>query len=448
VIVGSKAFTESVILGEIAARLTGATHTREMGGTRVLWEALLNGQIDAYPEYTGTLAEELLHGAPLPAGIAATASLGFDDTYAIGLRADRAAALGVRTLSDLATHEDLRLGLSNEFLSRADGWPALRDAYALSPASVRGLDHTLALQALRDGAIDATDLYSTDAEISAYDLVALEDDRHHFPSYQAIFLYRTDLPADAVAALHSLEGRIDVTAMVRMNEAVKVRKVPEAQVAAEFLGTTAAPREDPWAALARDTRDHCALVAVSLTAAILVGIPLGILAARRPRLGRWLLGGTGVLQTIPSLALLVLLVPLLGIGGPPAVAALFLYSLLPIVRNTATGLGTLPAPLLESADALGLSSGARLRLVELPLAAPAILAGIQTAAVINVGTATIGALVGAGGYGQPILTGVRLDDVGLILRGAVPAALLALIVQGLFEALGRRWFGARFARTA
>jgi osmoprotectant transport system permease protein len=174
---------------------------------------------------------------------------------------------------------------------------------------------------------------------------------------------------------------------------------------------------------------------VSLLAAIVVAVPLGIAAARRRRLGSAILGAAGIVQTIPSLALLVLLIPLLGIGTLPAIAALFVYSVLPIVRNTATGLQGIPVALLESADVLGLSSWARLVRIELPLALPSIMAGIQTSAIINVGTATLGALIGAGGLGQPILTGIRLDDRSLILEGAVPAALLALAVQALFAGL-------------
>ena len=128
----------------------------------------------------------------------------------------------------------------------------------------------------------------------------------------------------------------------------------------------------------------------------------------------------------------------LGIGATPAIVALFLYSLLPIVRNTHAGLAGIPAPLRESAAALGLPLSRPLRLVELPLAAGSILAGIKTAAVINIGTATLGALIGAGGYGEPILTGIRLDNFSLILEGAVPAALLALLVQAGFELVERR----------
>lgn len=192
------------------------------------------------------------------------------------------------------------------------------------------------------------------------------------------------------------------------------------------------------AELARYTAQQLALTGASLAAAVLIGLPLGILCARRPALARLVLGAAGVVQTIPSLALLVFMIPLLGIGFAPAALALFLYSLLPIIRSTCAGLLGIAPPLLESAAALGLPARARLRLVELPLAARSILAGIKTAAVINIGTATLGALIGAGGYGQPILTGIRLNDVGLILEGAIPAALLALAVQGMFDALERR----------
>src|SRR5690606_5381782 len=144
---------------------------------------------------------------------------------------------------------------------------------------------------------------------------------------------------------------------------------------------------------------------------------------------------TGLLQTLPSLAVFVFMIPLFGIGAAPAIAALFLYSLLPIVRNTHAGLTAIPIELRETAAAIGLPPATRLWRVELPLALRPILAGIKTAAVINVGTATLGALIGAGGYGQPILTGIRLDDLGLIFEGAIPAAILALLVQGLFEAV-------------
>jgi osmoprotectant transport system permease protein len=332
-------------------------------------------------------------------------------------------------------------------MNRVDGWPGLQRHYALPQADVRGLDHDLAYRGLEGGSLDVIDLYATDAEIRYYGIRPLADDGKFFPAYRAVYLYRTDLEArhpGAAAALEALAGAIGRGDMTAMNAAVKIDGRGETAVAAEFLAarlgleTDAAPRRGVMQRLLRNTRDHLVLVGVSLGAAICVAIPLGIAAARRPALGRMILSVAGILQTVPSLALLVFMIPLLGIGGPPAVAALFLYSLLPIIRNTHSGLHDIPAPLLESAVALGLSPGARLRLIELPLAARSILAGIKTSAVINVGTATLGALVGAGGYGQPILTGIRLDDMGLIFEGAVPAAVLALLVQGTFDLVERR----------
>ncbi|MCH8196588.1 MAG: ABC transporter permease subunit, partial [Proteobacteria bacterium] len=285
------------------------------------------------------------------------------------------------------------------------------------------------------------DLYATDAEIAYYGLKVLTDDLRHFPAYDAVYLYRADLAArapGAAAALLRLEGRIGQAAMTAMNAEVKLKGVAETKVAARFLAKTlglsvTAPVEGFFARLWRRTVEHLSLVAISLSAAILLSIPLGVIAASRRKLGQVILAVVGIIQTIPSLALLVFMIPLLGIGGPPAIVALFLYSLLPIVRSTYTGLHDIPLPIRISAQALGLTPAARLRLVELPMASRAILSGIKTSAVINIGTATLGALIGAGGYGQPILTGIRLDDVNLILEGAVPAAVLALIVQGMFE---------------
>jgi osmoprotectant transport system permease protein len=235
-----------------------------------------------------------------------------------------------------------------------------------------------------------------------------------------------------------------------LNGLVKLDGASEQEAAARLLAERfdldlEVERTGFWQRLLKRTLEHLGLVSVSLTAAILVAVPLGIVAARRPRLGQLLLGATGVLQTVPSLALFVFLIPLLGIGWLPSVAALFIYSLLPIVRNTHAGLTDIPRPIRESADVIGLTPNARLRLVELPLAARSILAGIKTSAVLNVGTATLAALIGAGGYGQPILTGIRLDDTGLIMQGAVPAALLALAFQALFE-LGERWVVPRGLR--
>ncbi len=468
--VGSKTFTESVILGEIAAALVQAhgesvVHRRALGGTQILFSALATGEIDVYAEYTGTLTQEILRGtaeeglrdALAARGIRMSERLGFDDSYALGMKAERAAALGVARISDLASHPELRFAFSNEFMDRADGWPGLRARYQLPQRSVRGVDHEIAYRGLDAGDADVVDLYSTDPEIAERGLRLLEDDRHQFPAYAAVWLYRAALEQSApaaVALLATAAGRISASAMIAMNLRAKRDRVAEETIASEFVarefagGAAATPapggaapaagvaprRPDGWLrALGRRTVEHLFLVSLSLLLAIVVAVPLGIAAARRPALGRVILAVTGILQTVPSLALLVFMIPLLGIGSAPAIVALFVYSLLPIVRNTHGGLRAVPAPLREVAIALGLRPGAALRLIELPLASPSIIAGIKTSAVINVGTATLGALIGAGGYGQPILTGIRLDDIGLILEGAIPAALLALGVERLFD---------------
>jgi osmoprotectant transport system permease protein len=459
-IVGSKNFTESVVLAEIVTALLKAhgikaVHRSDMGGTQVLWQALRRGEIDIYPEYTGTLIGELLAresdvngAADLPAalarrGIVGGPRFGFNNTYALGMQEARAAALGIERISDLGRHGDLIFGFSSEFMARDDGWPGLQRQYGLRQQA-RGIEHELAYRGLVQGDLDVVDFYTTDAQLRMHKLRVLSDDRGYFPEYQALLLYRQDAatrwPA-LTSILDDLEATISAAEMAAMNAAVQMDGEAESKVAGDFLARkldiNSDARQKRKFTVLRLTGEHLYLVAISLGMAISIALPLGVSAARRPRWGQLILAIVGLFQTIPSLALLVLMIPLLGIGAVPAIAALFLYSLLPIVRNTHSGLTNIPLALLDSADALGLPASARLRKIELPLALPSILAGIKTAAIINIGTATLGALIGAGGYGQPILTGIRLNDLSLILTGAIPAALLALFAQGLFELLER-----------
>jgi osmoprotectant transport system permease protein len=457
---GSKSFPESLVLGELAVELARSQgvelaydRTRGMGGTEVLWRALVNGDIVVYPEYTGTITQQIFAGRHLESdddiraalaehGVRMGGSLGFNDTYALGMKEETAERLGVHTISDLRGHPELRFGFSNEYMKREkDGWDSLRRHYGLPQTDVRGMEHSLAYEALARGQIDLMELYSTDAEVRSERLRVLRDDRHFFPAYRAVLLYRADFAdrhPEVVEAWRRLEGMIDESRMIDMNARVKLDKESPSRVAGDFLrerlGVSAASEERGLLSrLGHTTWQHLSLVSVSLAAAVLIAVPLGVWSARRPRLGQLVLGATGVLQTIPSLALLVFLLPVFQMGAGSAIVALFLYSLLPIVRNTYAGLHDIPLQVRESAEALGLPAGARLRLVELPLASRSIVAGVKTSAVINVGTATLGGLIGAGGYGQPIFTGIPLNDMGMVLEGAVPAALMALAVQGLFE---------------
>ncbi len=472
--VGSKSFTESVILGDLLAHLarqSGADieHLSELGGTQVLWKALVKGDIDAYVDYTGTIQELLsklvdpgvevrtesdMRTAMDKLGITMTDRIGFNNTYALGMREDVAEKLGIANISDLREHPNLKFGISDEFMERNDCWRQLPAKYRLPHKEVRTMDHNLAYRGLEHNSIQVTDLYTTDAEIEFYKLRVLEDDKGFFPTYYSVVLMRKDLAERApkvAAAYLQLVNAIDSKTMTGMTAKVRLDRQLETNVAAAFLNEKMnlsipfqgiGPMEE-WKRFARrfvkTTLEHLFLVAVSLTLAIATAIPLGILSARNEAFGQTILGVVGVIQTLPSMAILVFMIPVFGLGAYPAIAALFFYSLLPIVRNTYAGLTQIPKATIESADVLGLGTRARLRLVELPLALPSILSGIKTAAVINVGTATIGAFIGAGGYGAPILTGIRLSSIPLILQGAVPAALLALVVQYGFSIVERRF---------
>jgi osmoprotectant transport system substrate-binding protein/osmoprotectant transport system permease protein len=458
IVIGSKKFTESYVLGEIAKRALNdagipAEHRQGMGGTIILWEALRGGQIDVYPEYTGTTAQEILksdHALSLDqvreslakTGVGMTEPLGFNNTYALVMRRSEAQRLGVRTISDLRKYPELRFGLTHEFLERQDGWRPLRERYALPQQNVIGIDHALGYSALANGSIDVKDAYSTDAKIEQNDLIVLRDDLQFFPKYEAVFLFRSSMQPDAIAVLHRLQGTLDEKRMIRLNaEAERTKNYTRAANLYFEPGTTPAKAlgESFPHKLARWTLRHLELAGFSLLLSVLVGIPLGIVASRGGAIGHAILAFAGAVQTIPSLALLALLVPLpfFGISVRTAIAALFLYGLLPIVRNTASGLQDIPRALRESAVALGLSPIARLWQIYLPLASRSILSGIKTSAVINIGTATLAALIGAGGLGEPILSGLNLNDHVTILEGAIPAAVLALLVQWFFDLLDR-----------
>ena len=482
-VVGSKRFTESYILGEILRRTAESAgeatvrHEQGLGNTGIVQAALASGAIDLYVEYTGTLAREILRlDDPQDAtamaralgqrGLAMSRPLGFNNTYALAMQERQADRLGIARISDLAGHPSLRLGLTQEFIGRADGWPVLRSRYALPFDTPRGMEHGLKFGALAAGQLDVIDVYSTDAAIARNGLRVLQDDRDHFPRYDALVLYRAGLQdrlPRTWAAITALEGRLDDATMRALNARAEAGGESFAAIAAQFLSAPApvTPPQATGSAAggATDARpprrtlsnalfgedflrlagEHLVLVFGSLLLSTMVGVPLGIWCAASAAARRWVLPAVALVQTIPSLALLAFLIAFYErIGMLPALTALFLYGLLPIVRNTCAGLEAIPQALRDSALALGLPRSARLLRIELPLALGAILAGVQTSAVINVGTATIAAFIGAGGFGERIATGLALNDATLLLAGALPAAGLALLVQLLFSSLERR----------
>jgi len=461
--VGSKRFTESYLLGEIVSQTLiangrKAEHRQGLGNTAILAAALQQGQIDIYPEYTGTIVRELLkRESPAdaqasldqinawlkPMGLKAAVPLGFNNSYALAMREAEAARLGIATISDLAAKAPaLKPGLSHEFIARADGWPALQRAYGLRLAPGDGLDHGLAYRALAGGQVELIDVYTTDAQLARQPVRVLRDDRQFFPRYDAVLLMRASVDDKP---LQSLAGSLPEARMIELNAAAELEGRPFADVARGFLGADSATTRQGLTSrlfapdLTKLLGQHVVLVLASLALAIAVAVPLGVAAHRLPRLAPPVMAAVGLLQTLPSLALLAFLIALLGrIGFVPALLALFVYALLPIVRNTHAGLQAVSPGLVQAALALGLTRGQTLRAVELPLALPTLMAGVKTAAVTSVGTATVAAFVGAGGLGERIVAGLAVNDSTLMLAGALPAAALAVVVQLVFDALERR----------
>ena len=481
-VVGSKRFTESYILGEIVSQaITAAGHDRVvlksgMGNTGILLSALRSGEIDLYPEYTGTITREILkteqvlslaeiNARLLPSGLQAGVLLGFDNSYVLAVRRDVAEKLQLRSISDLAKHPSLVLGLSHEFIGRSDGWKGLANRYQLGKLSPKGLDHGLAYEAIRARQIDVMDAYGTDSKLLRDRLVVLQDDLNFFPTYDALLLYRSDVPtrfASTWKVLSALQNTISQQTMGELNARAEVDGQSFAAVARDFLqqqaqgdkklttnisGATServSTRQsfmhvlfgsDFWRLCAQ----HLFLVVVSLLLAVAAGIPLGVLSFYRPGVGQVVLSVTSVIQTIPSLALLAFLISLFGlIGTIPAIVALFLYALLPIIQSTHAGLSEISPSMRQAATALGLGARDQLWFIELPLARTMILSGIKVSTVLSVGTATIAAFVGAGGFGERIAQGLALNDTSMLLAGAIPSAGLALLMQYGFYVFERR----------
>ena len=459
VTIGCKNFNENFILAEMMAQVLeseGFEVERKLGlgGTLVCFSALENGEIDAYPEYSGTLEQAVLKlSVSVSFDSIATMlrqnhelhllpSFGFNNTYAIAVNRQFAISRGFTSISDLRDCPDCKLGFSLEFLNRQDGWIGLQSAYQL-PQNPSGMEHGLAYIAIQNGEIDATDAYSTDGDIPKYNLILLKDDLSFFPQYLAAPLVRADFPERGKVVLRKLAGILDEETMQNLNADVIIKDKTFAAAASAFLlekgllQKADVQNEGFWQRLQRRLIRHFFLSAVALGAAVLIAVPLGIMAYRIERIGRPVLYFAGLLQTIPSIALLALMIPLLGIGMVPAIVALYLYGLLPILRNTATALFNVDPVLKKVSIGMGMTTFQRLRYVELPLAVPTILAGIRTAAVIIIGTATLAAFIGAGGLGEPIFTGLFLNDTRLIMEGAIPAALLAVFVELLFELIER-----------
>ena len=497
IVVASKPFGESYLLAEMFAQLLesrGVVVKRlpGLGSTEIIFGAIRAGDVDVYPEYTGTgliaILQERLPDNAEPRGVFSHVAdafaskygvrwlppLGFENTFALAVRPDTAQRYSLRTLSDLAKQSsNLTAGFTPDFVQRSDGLAGLARVYGegIRPPVIKPLLPALKYQALAEGAVDIIDGFSTDGLLERYGLIVLDDDRRFFPPYEAAALLgpRAAANAEVVSALTLLSGRIAEATMRSLNRRVEVDSEDVGQVAASALSAlglttaravpamsaTEAKRESLasyfWArrdTLLTLTRRHLWLVALSLAAAVLVAVPIGLALERARYAAGLTLGGLGVLQTIPSIALLAFMVPLLGVGVAPALVAVWLYALYPIARGTYTGVRDADPAAVEAAEALGMTPRQRLLKVRLPLAAPVIMAGVRTAGVITVGATTLAAFIGAGGLGEPIVTGLALADSRMVLLGALPSAALAIFVDGALSVVEHRLTPAHLRRRA
>ena len=403
-VIGSKQHTESHTLGELLAQTletAGYTVDRKfnLGGTKIVFNALEQGEIHAYAEYSGTIQEVILKesrtlsleeiaDALAQQGIQALDPFGFNNSYAIGIHADLAAETNLAKVSELRNFPDLRFFFSHEFLEREDGYPSMKAHYGL-PQSADGIEHALALRAIVAREIDVTDLYTTDAEIDHFNLVVLEDDLEYFPKYLALPIVRADLPADVKELLNVAANSLTDKSMSGLNYKVHIEGMAAADVAKEFLNTlnvqSTHVTETLFDKLVERTIEHLYLAGIALFAATVVALTISLAVYSIPWLSKPIAYVAGLLQTIPSLALLALMVPIFGIGTLPAIVALFLYSLLPIIRTTVTALSTVDPVLVQVAEGLGYTRAQTLTYIKIPLSMPAIFAGIRISAILCIG---------------------------------------------------------------
>ncbi len=461
--VSSKVFTEGYVLAEIISQHLenrGMDVDRNFGlQDRIAYASLLSESTDMYIDYSGTLAKvELKAQAKMTfdevasafkeKGVLFFSPFGFSNTYALAMKRSFAEEKGIKKISDLKG-KDLRVAFSPGFAERNDGWSSIKNAYGID-FKYEIIDHGLLYKAVSSNAMDLVDVYSTDAKIGKNDMVLLEDDLNVFPAYEAAIVARVDLSPKVVQHLKDLENTIDTDLMMKMNGKVEFDKMTFCKVASDFLFEKGLAKEErdcggriDVAEIMQQTWETLYLTFVALFGAILVSIPLGIILYRVDL--KWLtqpvLGLSGILQTIPSLALLFFMIPVFQQTGPlPAIVGLFLYSILPILRNTMTALTSVDRKLVEVGVGIGLTRNQVLGQVELPIAAPVILAGVRTAAVISVGTATFAAFIGAGGLGESIVQGLTMNDNMLMLQGVIPASILAITIELMFEFIEKQFF--------
>ncbi len=463
--IGGKVFTEQNILVDLIKIYLEdkgyKTQTQKnLGGTFVAYEALKTGNLDLYVEYSGTSYHTIFKQEKIISendtylwlkerfkkeNIYLFQDLGFSNSYALITVQNQ----NYQTMKDLVKDSpNLTIGFEHEFLSRPDGFSNMLKAYDYNFKNPKTMNVGLMYEALKTKQLDVGIGYSTDGRNKAFNLKILEDNLDFFPKYKAAILAKTSVlqnHKNLESELMALSGLITATDMIQMNYEVDALKKSSNLVAKNFLiskGLIAYSSlklshnflglSYPEIILIKNKLlEHIEICFIALCFSILIGFSLGVLAFEFKPLKPLVFSFVNLLQTLPSLALFGFLIPFMGIGFWPAMIALILYSILPLVHNVYIGLSEIDLDIIESCQAIGMTKLQILLQVRIPIAMPTLGAGLRTCTAIIIGTATVAAFIGAGGLGELIFQGISSLNHRMILLGAVPAALLALLADTL-----------------
>jgi len=441
--IGAKKFTEANVMAYVLAHTLKSIDSsldikvlENLGGTGIVTTATENQEIDLYVDYTGTLKEtfkttdETLPGELLKHNLKFGFELGFNNSYGMAVKHHST----LSKMSDIKNHH--RLGISHEFLKRKDGFSGLASHYGFNIKPLV-IEYSLLQHSLKSDKLDIIEIFTTDAKIIKYNLKVLKDDQHFYKRYDALVVFNKTFYEQNKQLVSDLSSKlflkISDKQIQKLNHLVDIEGLNYEESARSFTKSNTHIKSSYESTIWPHFYEHLEYLFLTIIICIFIGVPLGVTTAKSQLFERVILSLISITQTIPSLALLVFLIPLFGLGKTTTLIALCLYGLLPIVKSTHMGIKKIPKELSEYSKLIGMSFFQRIFKIEIPLALIDIVSGVKLTAIYTIGVTVIAAFVGAGGLGTLIVTGLSLNNTDIILQGALPSAGLAIIVEIIFQ---------------
>lgn len=478
--VASRDFPESILLAEILSSAIEKYSDYEvdrkfnLGGVKICFSAIENNELDIYQDYSGSLINNILGRKSkdeyildflktkiyLDYGLKLSDELGFNNNFVLVANKSWAEKHKLKNISDLALklkndpEFNPRVAFRADFIHRSDGYKSIKETYGIDFENLNVMEYNIAYANLKSNRLDLIDSFSTDPRLMDKDLVLISDDRSAFLKYDALYVYRSEILEtypELIKIFSKLESSLSDKTILDLNLQIASGKSYQ-EVANSFLDKIdlnskplkLSSRPIPKSLLKENIEmftkafyEHLLLSYGSFFLAAVFGIIIGVLISYDLKISKFVLALISSLQTIPSLALLALLIPVFGLGYKSALGALLVYALLPIIQNTFSGINSISSEYILLARSLALTEFQILKDIKLPMARNFILAGLKTSVVICIGTATLATFVGAGGLGDIIKAGIDLNSNYLIILGSAPAALLALFSSFVFSKLER-----------